>query len=107
MRLSHDRLAVRPAGAASTADGAEAGRIGAGDMERVRSRQADMDPDGPAHQNARSHIVHLPKLNVKKSENSCLGSLSKPGWVFNTGLGDDNPVSGFGPGRQRIAAATG
>jgi integrase len=55
--------------------------------------------------NGRAHIVHLPPLAVE-----ILAALprlaSKKGWVFTTGLsGVDTPVSGFGRGRERIAAA--
>jgi integrase len=54
--------------------------------------------------NGRAHIVHLPLLAVE-----ILAALprlaSKKGWVFTTGLGGaDTPVSGFGRGRERIAA---
>jgi integrase len=55
--------------------------------------------------NGRSHIVHLPALAIE-----ILARLprmaSKKGWVFTSGLGGaDTPVSGFGRGRERIAAA--
>jgi integrase len=54
--------------------------------------------------NGRAHIVHLSALAVEILER--LPRLAnKKGWVFTTGLGGDTPVSGFGRGRERIAAA--
>ncbi len=40
---------------------------------------------GQRTKNARSHIVHLPKLNVEILK-QLPRIASKPGWVFNTGL---------------------
>jgi integrase len=55
--------------------------------------------------NGRAHIVHLSPLALEILEK--LPRLaSKKGWVFTTGLSSaDTPVSGFGRGRERIAAA--
>jgi integrase len=55
--------------------------------------------------NNRGHFVHLSPLAVEILEK--LPRLaSKKGWVFTTGLsGADTSVSGFGRGRERIAAA--
>ena len=60
---------------------------------------------GERTKNGRGHIVHLSALAIET-----LAKLpriaSKKGWVFTTGLGGgDTPVSGFGRGRERIAAA--
>jgi integrase len=54
--------------------------------------------------NGRTHIVHLSGLAIEILEK--LPHLaSKKGWIFTTGLGGaDTPVSGFGRGRERIAA---
>jgi integrase len=55
--------------------------------------------------NGRSNIVHLSPLAIEIIE-KLPRIASKKGWVFTTGLGGgDMPVSGFGRGRQRIAAA--
>ena len=55
--------------------------------------------------NGRAHFVHLSPLAVEILEK--LPHLAtKNGWVLTTGLsGADTPVSGFGRGRERIAAA--
>jgi integrase len=60
---------------------------------------------GERTKNWRTHIVHLSKLPVEILEK--LPRLaSKKRWIFTTGLGGaDTPVSGFGRGRERIAAA--
>jgi integrase len=60
---------------------------------------------GERTKNGRAHIVHLSPLAVDILEK--LPRLaSKKGWVFTTGLGGaDTPISGFGRGRERIAAA--
>ena len=59
---------------------------------------------GERTKNGRGHIVHLSTLAIEILEK--LPRLaSKKGWVFTTGLGGDTPVSGFGRGRERIAAA--
>jgi len=60
---------------------------------------------GERTKNGRGHIVHLSALAIET-----LAKLpriaSKKGWVFTTGLGGgDTSVSGFGRGRERIAAA--
>ena len=58
---------------------------------------------GERTKNGPAHIVHLSGLAVQILEK--LPHLaSKKGWVFTTGLGG-TPVSGFGRGRERIAAA--
>ena len=55
--------------------------------------------------NGRSHIVHLSALAIETLE-KLPRIASRRGWVFTTGLGGgDTPVSGFGRGRERIAAA--
>jgi integrase len=59
---------------------------------------------GSRTKNGRSHIVHLSGLAVEILER-LPRIASKTGWAFTTGLGGDNPVSGFGRGRERIAAA--
>jgi integrase len=55
--------------------------------------------------NDRSHIVHLSALAIEVLRGlPRIGS--KKGWIFTTGLrGGDTPVSGFGHGRERLAAA--
>jgi integrase len=60
---------------------------------------------GERTKNGRFHLVHLAPLAVEIFER--LPRLtSRRGWVFTTGLGGaDTPVSGFGRGRERIAAA--
>jgi integrase len=60
---------------------------------------------GERTKNGRSNIVHLSPLAIEIIE-KLPRIASKKGWVFTTGLGGgDMPVSGFGRGRQRIAAA--
>src|SRR5271155_1474694 len=60
---------------------------------------------GERTKNGRSNIVHLSLLAIEIIE-KLPRIASKKGWVFTTGLGGgDTPVSGFGRGRQRIAAA--
>ena len=60
---------------------------------------------GERTKNGRSHIVHLSGLAIEVLER-LPRIASKQGWVFTTGLGGgDTPVSGFGRGRERIAAA--
>ena len=59
---------------------------------------------GSRTKNGRSHIVHLSGLAVEILD-KLPRIASKKGWSFTTGLGGDNPVSGFGRGRERIAAA--
>jgi integrase len=60
---------------------------------------------GERTKNGRAHMVRLSPLAVEILEK--LPRLaSKQGWVFTTGRGGaDTPVSGFGRGRERIAAA--
>jgi integrase len=60
---------------------------------------------GERTKNGRSHIVHLSALAIETLE-KLPRIASKKGWVFTTGLGGgEAPVSGFGRGRERIAAA--
>lgn len=59
---------------------------------------------GDRTKNGRSHIVHVTGLALEILD-GLPRIASKTGWVFTTGLGGDNPVSGFGRGRERIAAA--
>jgi integrase len=60
---------------------------------------------GARTKNGRPHIVHLSQLAIEILE-GLPRVASKQGWVFTTGLGGaDTPVSGFGRGRERIAAA--
>jgi integrase len=60
---------------------------------------------GERTKNGRGHIVHLSTLAIEVLK-GLPRVASKKGWVFTTGLGGgDTPVSGFGRGRERIAAA--
>jgi integrase len=60
---------------------------------------------GERTKNGRTHIVHLSALAIEIIE-KLPRIASKKLWVFTTGLGGgDTPVSGFGRGRQHIAAA--
>ena len=59
---------------------------------------------GERTKNGRAHIVHLSALAIEILEKLPRLS-SKKGWAFTTGLGGDMPISGFGRGRARIAAA--
>jgi integrase len=60
---------------------------------------------GERTKNGRAHIVHLSNVAIEILE-KLPRITSKKGWVFTTGLGGgDTPVSGFGRGRERIAAA--
>jgi integrase len=61
---------------------------------------------GERTKNGRGHIVHLSGLALEILD-GLPRIASKKGWVFTTGLGSDNPVSGFGRGRERITAAMG
>src|SRR5215469_7688935 len=58
---------------------------------------------GERTKNGRVHIVHLSKLAIEIFE-KLPHVASNKGWVFTTGLGGDTSVSGFGRGRDRIAA---
>jgi integrase len=60
---------------------------------------------GERAKNGRSHLVHLAPIAVEIFEK--LPHLaSRKNWIFTTGLGGpDTPISGFGRGRERIAAA--
>jgi integrase len=59
---------------------------------------------GERTKNGRAHIVHLSSLAIEILE-KLPRIASRKGWVFTTGLGADTPISGFGRGRERIAAA--
>jgi len=58
---------------------------------------------GERTKNGRSHIVHLSATAIEILER-LPRIASKKGWAFTTGLGGDTPISGFGRGRERIAA---
>jgi integrase len=80
------------------------------ELAHMAWREFDLDKQtwtlpGERTKNGRTHIVHLSALAIKRIE-KLPRIASKKGLVFTTGLGGgDTPVSGFGRGRQRIAAA--